>query len=586
MSLSSGGGKEPPDRNASGPWGPTHPRGGPGASSQTYSSITSINTSKRDNKNILEIKLEKQDHARFNLTMEESEQLLKRLGILSSEVLGVSACPEGRPVVLITLHSSVEVTRFLYKNESYIVKDGVRTTTIRPEGKKEKVVKITGLHPNTKDQAVVKYLSAHGSVSPTAKIVHHVFPGEPGTSLLAGKLNGNRSYLVDLKVPMGSYHIIDGEKVTVRYRGQEWTCARCHKYKQQCPGSAVARDCTADRVLLSAHMKEHWEKIGYKPETDTLNEVDEELDLEIQVGGMKQKELNLIPESSLSNKYHSVIIKGFRSDTPLESVREILMGQGLPSDFNSSAMVRNEKNGIITIENLEPQSCLHIVSNMNGKRFLNRQIHVTSVVSASPVKEKLSEPLLNLGPAKLPSEVYTTLDPTVSSQVSPTQVKENLSQPQLDLSPSRVSVEVYTPLDLSHGNFAADPKESLNQGPASPVTDPAGENLVPDLGKPLKKKVPSINLVPGQPPGKAMDLLSPTVQEKINQIEGKASSTPEIESKNLTRIDKRKSEGSPESAELSRKELKILKGEERKQDKLKRRLEYKQKNTIQINNSY
>ena len=46
---------------------------------------------------------------------------------------------------------------------------------------------------------VVKYLFAHGSVSPTAKIVHHVFPGEPGSSILAGKLNGNRSYLVDLK---------------------------------------------------------------------------------------------------------------------------------------------------------------------------------------------------------------------------------------------------------------------------------------------------------------------------------------------------------------------------------------------------
>ena len=69
MSISSGGGKEPPDRSAK---GSTHPRGGPGAGSQTYSSITSINTSIRDNKNILEVRLEKQDHARFYLTMEES----------------------------------------------------------------------------------------------------------------------------------------------------------------------------------------------------------------------------------------------------------------------------------------------------------------------------------------------------------------------------------------------------------------------------------------------------------------------------------------------------------------------------------
>ena len=88
----------------------------------------------------------------------------------------------------------MDLTRFLYRNESYTVKEGVRTTSIRPEGKKEKLVKIIGLHPNTKDQAVLNYLKAHGKVVPQAKVIHHVFPGEPGSSLLAGKLNGIRSY--------------------------------------------------------------------------------------------------------------------------------------------------------------------------------------------------------------------------------------------------------------------------------------------------------------------------------------------------------------------------------------------------------
>ena len=110
----------------------------------------------------------------------------------------------------------------MYKNESYVVKEGVRTTSIRPEGKKEKVVKITGLHPNTKDQAVLKYLSAHGTVDPKAKVIHHVYPGESGSSLLAGKLNGNRSYVVDLKVPMGSYHIIDGRAETKCSEAKNW----------------------------------------------------------------------------------------------------------------------------------------------------------------------------------------------------------------------------------------------------------------------------------------------------------------------------------------------------------------------------
>ena len=169
MAGSSGGDlapKSPSHRKATtgGAWGPmSRARGGPGSGGPTYSSITSINTSVRDTKNILEVRLEKQESSTFNLSMEDTENLLKRLNIDSSHLVGVSACPEGRPVVFITLHPDVDITRFLYRNESYVVKEGVRTTTIRQEGKKDKVIRITGLHPNTKDQAVIKYLSAHGN---------------------------------------------------------------------------------------------------------------------------------------------------------------------------------------------------------------------------------------------------------------------------------------------------------------------------------------------------------------------------------------------------------------------------------------
>ena len=106
------------------------------------------------------------------------------------------------------------------------MKEGLRTTTIREGGKKDVSVTVTGLHPNTKDHAVIRYLAAHGQVSQKEKVVHHVFPGESGTSLCAGKLNGNRSYVMEIKEPMGSYHIIDGEKVSIRYPGQEWSCVK------------------------------------------------------------------------------------------------------------------------------------------------------------------------------------------------------------------------------------------------------------------------------------------------------------------------------------------------------------------------
>ena len=99
----------------SGAWGPPArgSNGGRGSPSPTYSNITAINTSVREKKNILEVRLEKQQGAQFNLSVEEIESLLRRLHIDTSHFQGVSACPEGKPVVFITLHPSVEIARFL-----------------------------------------------------------------------------------------------------------------------------------------------------------------------------------------------------------------------------------------------------------------------------------------------------------------------------------------------------------------------------------------------------------------------------------------------------------------------------------------
>ena len=215
------------------------------------------------------------------------------------------------------------------------------------------------------------------------------------------------------------------------------------------------------------------------------------------------------------------------------------------------------------------------------ERGFNRQIHVTSVVSASPKKEDLSQPQLIPTPNIEPVEDYTPLDPTVSPVVSASPVKETLSQLQLNSGSHKVSVEEYTPLDLTVSIHTPSPTKksgpNSKKSPKNKNAGPAYESIGNQLSAPCK--------LSGQPLSTGPELVSPTVKEKINQIEGKVTSTPSTESDNFIRIDKRKSEHSPENAELSRKELKILKGEERKQDKLKRRLEYKQKNTIQINNS-
>ena len=83
---------------------------------KSYSGIASINKSVRENKNVLEVRLERSEGARFNLSMVETEGLLVKLGIDSTHFIGVSSCPEGKGVVYITLHPSVNITRFLHKN--------------------------------------------------------------------------------------------------------------------------------------------------------------------------------------------------------------------------------------------------------------------------------------------------------------------------------------------------------------------------------------------------------------------------------------------------------------------------------------
>ena len=144
---------------------------GPGATKSSYVGIASLNTSVRDKKNLLEIRLDRSDfNVNFNLVQTELDHLLTRLGIDGSHFLGVSCCPEGKGVVYVTLHPSVNIQRFLNRSECFELKEGIRTGIIRPAGKKEQSVTISGLHPNTKDQAVVKYLSAHGKVSTSDRV--------------------------------------------------------------------------------------------------------------------------------------------------------------------------------------------------------------------------------------------------------------------------------------------------------------------------------------------------------------------------------------------------------------------------------
>ena len=264
-------------------------------------------------------------------------------------------------------------------------------------------------------------------------MVHHVYPGRSGSSLLAGKLNGNRSYMVEITKQMGSFHIIDGEKVSVRYRGQTKSCARCHQPETQCPGKGVARDCSSDRVLLSAHMEAHWKSIGYTPDTNTGEDVDEP-DVTVGIGSRR-----LAKEGpDITMRYNSVIINGFLPGTDLADIQNVLLTQGLPSEISVSELIRMEKAGKVTIEKLDPESCLEIMEKMHGKIFLNRKVFITSVVAASPKKtapimsgtagtvDQISSPAATTSDASSSASPLKKTPATPSDNGSPTQIHESI----------------------------------------------------------------------------------------------------------------------------------------------------------------
>ena len=110
--------------------------------------------------------------------------------------------------------------------------------------------------------------------------------------------------------------------------------------------------------------------------------VDEGLDIAVQIGSKN----NSVEGPDLTLRYNSVIINGFLPGTDLHMVHDVLLAHGLPPDKIVTDLLRKEKAGKVTIENLTPGTCVELMDRLHGKVFLKRKIFVTAVVAASPVK--------------------------------------------------------------------------------------------------------------------------------------------------------------------------------------------------------
>ena len=174
---------------------------------------------------------------------------------------------------------------------------------------------------------------------------------------------------------------------------------------------------------------------------------------------------------------------------------------------------------------------------MNRKRFLNRQIFVTSVVSDSPTKP----PLAQHQPAAKTSDTQTEQTNSENSILAP-----SLEIPLSYSTPSCLSLDLGKPLTLLP--------------PGTPAPTSSGSSLEDSLEKEFE-----------------FSSVSPGLQDKINRLEQSSGSKFFV-----TPVNKRKSEGSPENLELSRKEKKIQRSAEKKN----RKQELKASKTLQVQKSF
>ena len=360
--------------------------------SQSWAQLVGSTLPSSWNKNILEIILEKDNKGPFYVSDIDCSHLLLKLGIdprSSLQVESVQICPTGRGLILITFKQGLDIDRFSRYDVLEVTKTGIRAVHVRPAGKKDSVITIKGLHPNTRDDGVIDYLGKFGKVI-TNKVVYGTYGGGP----LQGIRNGDRLYKVEISPGsnIGTYHAIDGQRVTLRYSGQLQTCARCHETAVICKGGAIARRCEAaqgDKVEFSDYILKLWRKIGYAPgEVEMAAIYDEHNDLhEEGEGSVQQEGGGFTPQKQVSNpeKFSGVTVKRFPKDIDNGDIMELLLSAGLPEPLKDSVIIKS--NGSVDIRNLDNGACLQMIDHLHNQVHLGKKLFCNGFIALTPEKE-------------------------------------------------------------------------------------------------------------------------------------------------------------------------------------------------------
>ena len=361
--------------------------GGP----KSWASVLGKSLAPSLNKNVLEVILEKDSRGGFSVTDSECSNLLRRLGLDQRpgvHIEEVQICPNGRGVIFITLKKNVEIARYCRHEVLDVTSSGTRAVHVKPAGRREVVVSIKGIHPNTREEVVLNYLEKFGKVI-SSKVIYSVYTEGP----LKGLRNGDRNYKMEIKsgTLLGSYHVLDGQKVSLRYPGQQQTCARCLEPANKCRGNGVARKCEAIggvKVDFSEYILKLWDTIGYSPSVVPSHDLDAEHDRDLvdqQDGGI----FTPVKAEVDSNKFTGVSIRGIPKGTDEGEVIELLVKSGL--NAANTENVTFSSNGSVTVRELANEECLAIIEALHSKKFFDKKVYCNGIIPLTPEKVTLEQ---------------------------------------------------------------------------------------------------------------------------------------------------------------------------------------------------
>ena len=257
---------------------------------------------------------------------------------------------------------------------------------------------ISGLDFNTPDTFVMSYLNKFGKVSAN-KVIYDRYKEGP----FSGKYNGGRKYQVDFTesgLSMGTFHLIDGNRVKVFYPGNRKTCGRCHKTADNCKGEAMARDCENNggvRIDLATHMKQLWGIIGFQPHEFNLETNNDTADAHIEDKVAFSPHLSRPePTDSDLEKFDGLSLKNFPRNLPKKDIVNFLISKGLPEDFQSNSVALG-KHGNVEISNLDATLCQTLLKSIHfsdtRQKFFGKPIYCRATRQLTPVKDNLTAPV-------------------------------------------------------------------------------------------------------------------------------------------------------------------------------------------------